>query len=456
MFIAREKEKELLKRKLTSGKKASILLYGRRRIGKTSLVREVLEEIPDAVIISHEFHKVALEINLEEFSNSVGLAFGIRSMPAFRTIVDAFTFIAAQNRRTIVVLDEYSDLKEGAPNGAVDSYLRTCIDTLSENISLIVLGSTLKLMGELLEEDNPLFGRFTTVLRLRPFDYFDSGRFFPDLSFHDRMLMYCVFGGSPYVLSLLDGSRSMEDNLIETMISPDGPLKNYTEAVINLEAGRVPHGVTILTLLGNGKKRYSELESFIGKSATGVLSKELQRLVELELIEKVEPINKPARSKCFYRIQDPLVRFHFAYASLRSGMMLNPELSYANLVKPSLHEFIARSFEDACREYFVRLIARGLRNDILAVGTYWYDNPKTRTNGEFDVALKTSGGFEVYDAKFVSKAFSAGAVEKERQQISSIPLPLMRWGIISSAGFENQDDSLVQLTLDNLFSETLA
>ena len=136
--------------------------------------------------------------------------------------------------------------------------------------------------------------------------------------------------------------------------------------------------------------------------------------------------------------------------------MLNPELSYANLVKPSLHEFIARSFEDACREYFVRLIARGLRNDILAVGTYWYDNPKTRTNGEFDVALKTSGGFEVYDAKFVSKAFSAGAVEKERKQISSIPLPLMRWGIISSAGFENQDDSLVQLTLDNLFSEALA
>ncbi len=118
MFIAREKEKELLKGKLTRGKKASILLYGRRRIGKTSLVCEVLEEIQDAVIISHEFHKVALEINLEEFSNSVGLAFGIRSMPAFRTIVDAFTFIAAQNRRTIVVLDEYSDLKEGAMNGA--------------------------------------------------------------------------------------------------------------------------------------------------------------------------------------------------------------------------------------------------------------------------------------------------------------------------------------------------
>ena len=452
MFIAREEELMILEKVLNSNRKNSILLYGRRRIGKTALIKEALKGIKDAVIIYHEFHKVTFEVNLAEFSTSVASAFSIPALPSFSSLQSAFSFIASMNRKTIVIMDEYSDLKESLKKGDVDSYMRSVIDNLPDNIKITVMGSMLKLMEELLEKDNPLFARFSTILKLRPLNYLDAAKFLPGKSRYEQMQFYSIFGGSPYVLSLLNEEKGLRTNIEETIIGLSGSIRSYIEAVIYQEAGRIPHGITILSLLKNGKKRYKDLEDVIGQDASGVLAKELKRLIELEIVEKTQPINKAEKSKCFYGIADPLIRFYFAYIYPNSTLLMsNPSVFYEKFIEKSIKDFIARRFEVACRDYFTILVKKGKRTDILDIGTYWYDDKVNKTNGEFDIALKTENGYEIYDAKFLSNPFAEQEAEKEFKQIQALSIPVSKWGIISASGFEKQNSNYVQITLDDMY-----
>lgn len=452
MFIAREEELKTLGNALNSNKKSTILLYGRRRIGKTALIKEALKNVKDAVIIYHEFHKVTLEKNLAEFSSSIASAFSLPSLPSFNSLLDAFSFIAAMNRKTIVIMDEYSDLKENARKGEIDSYMRSVIDNLSDNIKLVVMGSMLNLMEELLEEDNPLFARFTTKLKLGPLNYLDAARFLPEKSRYEQMQFYSVFGGSPYVLSLLDDNEDLRANIEEKIVELSGSIRSYIEAVIYQKAGRIPHGITILSLLKNGKKRYKELEDVIGKDASGVLAKELKRLIELEIIVKTQPINKADKSKCFYGISDPLIRFYFAYIYPNSVLLMsNPSVFYEKFIEKSIKDFIAKRFEATCREYFSAIVKAGMRTDILNIDTYWYDDKANKTNGEFDIALKTENGYEIYDAKFLVNPFTEQEAEKEFKQIQALSIPVAKWGIISASGFEKTNSNYIQITLDDMF-----
>ena len=452
MFIAREEELMILEKVLNSNRKSSILLYGRRRIGKTALIKEALKGIKDAVIIYHEFHKVTFEVNLAEFSTSIASAFSIPALPPFPSLQAAFSFIASMNRKTIVIMDEYSDLKESLKKGDVDSYMRSVIDNLPDNIKIAVMGSMLKLMEELLEEDNPLFARFSTILKLRPLNYLDAAKFLPGKSRYEQMQFYSIFGGSPYVLSLLNEEKGLRTNIEETIIGLSGSIRSYIEAVIYQEAGRIPHGITILSLLKNGKKRYKDLEDVIGQDASGVLAKELKRLIELEIVEKTQPINKAEKSKCFYGIADPLIRFYFAYIYPNSTLLMsNPSVFYEKFIEKSIKDFIARRFEVACREYFTILVKKGKRTDILDIGTYWYDDKVNKTNGEFDIAFKTENGYEIYDAKFLSNPFAEQEAEKEFKQIQALSIPVSKWGIISASGFEKQNSNYVQITLDDMY-----
>ena len=456
MFIGRNTERKKLKEELEKESKCTILLYGRRRIGKTALIAEVLKDVSGTVIY-HEFHRVTLEKNLEEFSQTIMNAFRLPVLTPFRSLPDAFSFISAMDKKTIVVMDEYSDMKSNARKGEVDSYMRTVIDRLPENVKIIMLGSMLNVMEELLEESNPLFARFTAVMKLGPLNYYDAADFFPHKSHYDQLTFYSIFGGSPYVLSLLDKHKDLESNIEECIIALSGSVRSYIEAVVNMEVGRIAHGITILSMIGNGKKRYTELEDVIGKDAGGVLNKELRKLVELEIISKTVPINKNDRKKTFYEISDPLVRFYFTYIYPGPAILMNnPKAFYSAKIEKSIKDFIARRFESICRQYFALLIETGKRTDIIDIGTYWYDDKENKANGEFDVALKTTEGYEIYDAKFTASPLSGDVAETERRQLMRLPLPLSRWGMISASGFEKETSSYIQLDLEDLFSQELS
>ena len=455
MFIAREEELRTIRKSLKGKRKSTILLYGRRRVGKTSLIMEAIKDIDDSIVIYHEFHRVTLEQNIAEFTVSIGRAFGFGSMPSFASLPDVFSFIGHMGKKAVVIMDEYSDMKENARPGEVDSYMRTVIDNLPDCISLIVTGSIVKVMEELLDEDNPLFSRFSSLIKLRPLDYYDSARFFPSLSRMEQLRLYAVFGGSPYVLSLLDGEDGLEGNIQEKIISISGSVRAYIEAIINTETARIPHGITILSLIRNGKRRYSELEDVIGKDASGVLNKELRKLVELDAVSRVVPINRNEKGRTFYEISDPLLRFYFTYIYPNPAILMsNPEVFFDSFIARSIPDFIARRFEAACKEYFARLVRKGIRTDILDIGSYWYDDRERHTNGEFDVVLEFINGYDVFEVKFLSRSMSEEMAKEEAEKIREIKsFKARRIGFISLSGFSFSSDEYVLVDGDMLFSK---
>ena len=252
---------------------------------------------------------------------------------------------------------------------------------------------------------------------------------------------------------LLDGEDGLEGNIQEKIISISGSVRAYIEAIINTEIARIPHGITILSLIRNGKRRYSELEDVIGKDASGVLNKELRKLVELDAVSRVVPINRNEKGRTFYEISDPLLRFYFTYIYPNPAILMsNPEVFFDSFIARSIPDFIARRFEAACREYFARLVRKGIRTDILDIGSYWYDDRERKANGEFDVALKTDSGYEVYDAKFVRKPFPEDEAEEEMRQVGRITdISVRKMGIISASGFEKASVAYVQIAADDMF-----
>lgn len=133
---------------------------------------------------------------------------------------------------------------------------------------------------------------------------------------------------------------------------------------------------------------------------------------------------------------------------------MNPSTVFKALIAPSLDIFASYRFEDVVRSYFKRLSLSGKREDILRIGSYWYDDRKARRNGKFDVALQlVDGSYEIYECKFLKKAATRQLIEDEMSKLGGIPLVGVRhFGMVSSAGFEGEAlDDVSLLSGDDLY-----
>ena len=252
MFIGRVKELNELKTELLSNKKSAVLVYGKRRIGKSTLIKEA-SKCFEGVIVNHLCVKSSFEGNLDLLAKSIMLSLELPETK-FANIFDLFSFVDKQNKKILIILDEYQYLKESLKEGEVDSYMQGVIDSISDNIKIILCGSYIAIMKELVKESNPLFGRFTKILRLEEFDYYDASLFYPKLPNREKIRFYSVFGGSPFVLSNLNYEKSLEENITELLIEQNSLLRTHIENVMLTEIKKT-YDVRILEVIGNGKKK---------------------------------------------------------------------------------------------------------------------------------------------------------------------------------------------------------
>ncbi len=376
----------------------------------------------------------------------------------FSTIFDLFAFVKSLNRKILIILDEYQYLKESLKEGETDSLMQIVVDSLSENVKLVFCGSYIAAMKELLAESNPLFGRFTKIVRLEEMDYLDASRFYPNLSLWDKIRFYCVFGGSPYVLCNLDYTKSLEDNIKELLIEQDSLLRTYIENVMLREIQK-NYDSRILEVIGNGKKKYKEIINFLGMKETGLLDKMLKSLINMETVVKTSPINKrDNKKKQFYEIKDSLMRFYFTYIFSNDSFIFKFGAdSFFNLkIKESLNTFISYRFEGIARQYFIRLAHNGLLKEIEDFGSYWYDDKENKTNGQFDCVLKEKDGYDFYEVKFYEKPMTKGECENEEAQIKRLTnIDCKKIGFICSSGFEFVDPKYEFITAEDLYGNKI-
>ncbi len=453
MFIGRHKELQQIQQSLKINKSTAILVYGRRRIGKTSLINEALKSYTGIKIvytaIPDEIEKNAL--NLSKLTGS------ILEEPwmNFSNLKDYLAYISKRKEEIVLVIDEYQDIRGKDEKQAliIDACLRDFIDYKKDNIKLIISGSAVRILQNLSGDNtNPLFGRFSCVINLQELNYIEASEFYKNSSIMEKIGYYAVFGGLPNILSLIDEEKGLVGNIESLLLQPEGLARYYIETVLSTEVSTINNGNIIVRRIGNGKKHYAEIESTIQEEkARKQLSKTLSELMESQLIEKQYPINKlNDKKKSFYVIKSNLLRFWFAYLDGFSAL-INPSAFFEKYITPSLKTFISYRFETIVRQYFASIN----RPDIISIGSYWYDDKKAKRNGEFDIALETITGYEIYEAKYYEKPITCDLVKEELEKALKIEgISLNDFGIVSASGFENVEFPIKTISGTDLYSLT--
>jgi len=454
MFIARSEELSKLSGAMRQTDHAS-LVYGKRRVGKTRLIKEALKQQEQSVIY-YECIKGTMQENINAFVKLLSELQILTFASSFPSFTDVFAFLNSLPRSFIIVIDEYPYLSSLADPEIVDSVFQTVIDQRLSNIHLVISGSQVSVMKDLLKKGNALYGRFQLILHLHELNYRDAALFYPSKTPYEKIAFYSVFGGSPFVLQELREEETLEQNISRTLLNESSAVFLYASNLLLTDYANAVNAERILSVLGNGKKKYSELEKALQANSTGSLAKQLKSLQTMELINQLYPINKPDDSKKkFYEINDNLVRFWYSYLYHNKSalQMIGAKEFFDQYISPTLlSEYVPHRFEDLCRNFFSHLAKSGQLPGITNIGTYYYDDPLRHRNGEFDIALAFGDQVQLFEAKYYKRPLALSEIHKEAGQIREIEvLKVVHLGFIAVNGFEKQEDGYSYYNGEDLY-----
>lgn len=440
MFVGRKEEIKLIK-ECASKTGTSLLLYGKRKVGKTTLLNNALKD-SENVTVYYECIKSTFKDNIENFVDKLLKLKIISVKLVFTAFQDVFAYLNTLPVKINVIIDEYPYLKKFEASETVDSVFQNIIDNYLKNISLFISGSHVGMMKDLLEEKNALYGRFGTVIKLEELNYAETAEFYSEKTVYEKVGFYSVFGGSPFVNSCLNPKKTLKENIINTVLNSASAVSNYAENLLMTDLSSGINAERILYAVSNGKRKHKEIEARLEMEKNGLLSKHLKTLVEMGLLTKNYPINaRNDKKKVYYEVADNLVRFYYIYVYKNKSVLqvLGGESFYEEYIEPSITTFISHRFEDIGRTYFSLLVKSKKKKGVLDIGTYYYDDAKKRENGEFDIAIKKTDGYEIYEVKYLTDALSEKEMLKEERQINEIQgIKVNKIGFITVSGVENK------------------
>lgn len=452
MFIGREEELALL-REEHIGK--AVMVYGKKRVGKTTLILKGLEQCPYQTVY-FECLKGTMQDNIAGFVQELVRVKVLPVPLAFSSLQDVFAYLNTLTQKMVVVVDEYTHLYAMNDSGVVDSVFQSIIDNRLSNIELILAGSHIGMMKDLLQERNPLYGRFATSIKLDEMNYLDAAKFYPDKSAYDKVAHYAVFGGSPFINQALNPAATLRDNIISTILNPMSPVYLYASQLVFSDNSLNVNSERIFSALGNDRKRYTEIEDALRVKKTGNLAKQIKTLTDLEILARSIPINKPNdNKKATYELNDNLLRFYYAFVYKNSSALqvLGAEAFYDEYVAPVLTHFIAHHFEDICREYFSLQVRSGRMNGVRSIGSYYLDTAVRCEIKEFPVSVELADGYAVYLPKYSAQPMTIDEIHGEAQRMEGVNDPgIKQLGFISINGFVEQEKPYIYLDDNDIFA----
>ena len=457
MFYGRENERKKLCTMFHSDGQMISLIYGRRRIGKSELIKQVLKET-DIKSVYYECKQTTEQNNVDSLAELIGEAFDFPK-PAFENmeVLLRFLFQKSEKEPMILVLDEYPYLRENSKG--LDSVLQSVIDHYKDtsNMKLIVCGSYVDTMKALLERQNPLYGRIDLTLNLKPMDYYDSALFYPEFSEEDKVRLFSVFGGIPYYNRLIDAKKSVRENIIELIASSGARLENEVAMYLNSEISKITNANEVFEALAKGFSRYKDILDQSNVSSGPALIDILDKLMRMDVVAKEAPINdENNRKKSGYFISDNLSLFYYKYIfrNLSRMNIMDPDIFYDKYIAEDFEtKYVPKSFERICKQYLIRKNRKGLMDEIFEkIGKYYYDDPVEKKNGEFDIVTLDDKGYIFYEAKFRKEPVTESIVQNEICQVKQTGLECYRYGFFSRAGFTcEQEEDRILIELSELY-----
>ena len=433
------------------------LIYGRRRIGKSELIKQALKET-DIKSIYYECKQTTEQNNVDSLAELIGEAFNFPT-PAFKNMENLlqFLFKRSEQEPLILVLDEYPYLRENSRG--LDSVLQSVIDNYKDtsNIKFIVCGSYVDTMKALLTKQNPLYGRVDLIINLKPMDYYDSALFYPAFSDEDKVRLFSVFGGIPYYNRLIDAKKSVRENIIDLIASPGARLENEVSMYLNSEISKITNANEVFEALAKGFSKYKDLLDQSNVSSGPALVDILDKLIRMDVVAKEAPINdENNRKKSGYFISDNLSLFYYKYIFRNISRMniMDPDVFYDKYISNDFEtKYVPKIFESICKQYLIRRNRKGLMDEIFEkIGKYYYDDPIEKKNGEFDIVTLDDNGYIFYEAKFRKDPVTENMVQTEIRQVKQTGLNCYKYGFFSKSGFLcSQEENRILIELCELY-----
>jgi hypothetical protein len=316
-FINREQELKVLNEKWQSNTAQFFIIYGKRRVGKTELIKQFIKDKPALYFLAD---KRTTADQLHELGQIIGAYFHdeILIKNGFSDWIEAFSYLKtkAAAEPLILAIDEYPYLTEN--DKSTSSLFQKGWDEYLKNtkIFLILSGSSIAMMeSETLNQSAPLFGRRTGQILVDPLNFSQSRKFFPEKSFSDFLNIYTITGGMPAYLLQFVGGAELSDEIKTKIFNKTAFLYNEVEFTLKEELRETKNYLAILRAIALGKRKLSEIVNEIGLDKATV-NKYLSVLINLRLVEREVPIteDRPDKSrKGLYKISDNFFVFWFQY-----------------------------------------------------------------------------------------------------------------------------------------------
>ena len=415
MFIVREKELSALNELYQQERFHLLILYGRRRVGKTTLLKEFCKD-KDFIFFSAEQSNE--KMNLEKFSDEIFRYYNDSTLESFSSFENAFRYIhnKQENRQLVLIIDEFPYLAH--INRALISALQHLIDHTLKNstIFMVLCGSYMGFMEkEVLSAKSPLFGRRTAQLHLKPFSYLTSVAFLDGFSDEDKLTLYGAVGGTAFYLEQVRDDFTVADNIKSLFLNQIGYL--YEEPLLLLKQEVQEPGVyfAIIQAIAKGAVTSGEISQKTGEDAAKCL-KYIKVLRELGIVYKEVPLGeKEVRRKARYRVSDLMFRFWFRYVAANKSLLETDavDIVWERRIQPDLPDYMGDVFELICQEYIMFLNNSG-ELPILAtkIGRWWGSDPIQKKEVEIDLVAADNTDIIFGECKWTSELMEPKVLER--------------------------------------------
>ena len=418
MFYCREEELRTMNNRYKKGHFECVVIYGRRRVGKTALINEFCKGKPTVYFSALN---ASSQENLEALSKAIYTCQNSdsTSAPTYRSYEDALEDITgmAMEKRLVFVIDEYPYLAKAEKS--ISSRLQHIIDHSWQDsrIYLILCGSSMSFMEyQVLGYESPLYGRRTAQFKIQALTYREITEFHPELKAADQALLYGVTGGIPHYINKLDVESNLDEALLDNLFSTSSYLFEEPENLLKQELREPAIYNSVISAIAAGASHSNEISTKVGVES-GVCAKYLKVLLDLGILKKETPITEKSGKKTIYVIDDNFFRFWYRFVPrnmsvISAGRM---RLVYEQAVKRFYPDYMGLVFEKMCQEYLLRY-AKDLPILLSNVGQWWGTDSKTRKEVQIDIVGVPVDGNE----------YLIGSCKYRNEKIGIEELELMR------------------------------
>ncbi|CAG0973080.1 MAG: ATP-binding protein [Candidatus Methanoperedens sp.] len=381
LFIDRKEEIQYLEDRYIQAGFDFFVIYGRRRIGKTELIKNFVSNKPHIYMLCN---KAGTPSNILKFKKEIA-KFVQEPEIASENIEEIFSYLVKKvNQKVIVVLDEFSFLVE--KDDSIPSLFQGVIDEVlkNKNIMLILCGSSISMMESLLGIKNPLYGRKTGHMKIDFLKFRYLKEFFPGNTLEENIKIYAILGGVPFYLEKFKADKSALENSLVEILSKKGRLYEEVDFLLKEEMREPDIYKSILSAIAQGNAKVVDIADTTGIKASD-MDRYLKVLMILGIIKKDMPVTETKSKKTLYLIDDNFFDFYsLFFEPYRSDIELGEMKNVEENLNKKFNAYIGRKFENLVRKELIRKVSPF---PISKLGKWWgfYRKNDERIELEIDI-----------------------------------------------------------------------